>query len=453
MTVSISLNPHGALIDSRAIAYWAAAFTMSCGIVTGHFEEYHIYTVFYFILFPMVTQMIINRYFQFQAQVWIEVIDSINLGALLYSLGYPLTLSGMLIAFSLSTATFRFGSMGVVLVLLPVGAVGCVLHYFFPLPLRLQLPQDLHFIVIGCALLYMRYISYLFRRLYIDYINISNQAKKQEARYAELAENVAKYVAPQIWESIFSGKQGVRLESRRKRMTVFFSDLAGFTDLSEELEPEVLTELLNNYLDAMSTVAMKYGGTIDKFIGDSIMVFFGDPSTRGPQEDALAAVSMAVEMQKEMKLLRKQWEADGIKTSLKMRIGINTGYCTVGNFGTSERMDYTLLGREVNLANRLESAAMPGEILISQECWSLVKHHIHCQSMGDIKVKGFFRKIPIYSVVDLFSNIGQNRTYFEHNAKGFSLNLDTNNLESEEQRQQILAILSDASRQLETAGK
>lgn len=451
MAVSISLNPHGSFIDSRSIAYWASAFTLSCGLITGFFPEYHIATIFYFVLFPVITQMVMNRLCRFQMQMPVQVIDSVNLGLLLYSLGYPITLSGVLIVFSLSTATFRFGSLGFLLVVAPILAVGALCYYFIPMPLRLELPQNLHLIVIACALLYMRYISYLFRRLYLDYIKISDQAKQQEERYAELAESLAKYLSPQIWESIFHGQRGVRLESRRKRMTIFFSDLAGFTELSEELEPEALTDLLNHYLDVMSKVALKYGGTIDKFIGDSIMVFFGDPDTRGPQEDALAAVSMAIEMQKEMKLLRKQWESQGIKTPLEMRIGINTGYCTVGNFGTSSRMDYTLLGREVNLASRLEAAATPGQILISYECWSQVKQHVFCEAMGDIKVKGFFRKIPIYMVNDLFCNLGQNQTYFEHEAKGFSLNLDTTCLDDEAERKRVLQILNDATRQLESA--
>ena len=451
MVVNISLNPHGNIIDSRSVAYWAAAFTLSCGIITGFFPEYHIYTALYFILFPMATQLLMNKIGQFHTQIPIQLIDSINLGCLMYSLGYPITLSGVLIVFAISTSTFRFGLLGFFLVVFPIITVGAMLSYFFPMQLRLELPKDLHFIVVACMLLYMQYISYLFRKLYLDYIKISDQAKKQEERYAKLAENLAKYLSPQIWESIFNGKQGVRLESCRKRMTIFFSDLSGFTELSEELEPEALTDLLNNYLDTMSKVALKYGGTIDKFIGDSIMVFFGDPDTRGPQEDALAAVSMAIEMQKEMKLLRKQWESQGIKTPLEMRIGINTGYCTVGNFGTSSRMDYTLLGREVNLASRLETAAVPGQILISYECWSQVKQHVLCKAMGEIKVKGFFRKIPIYAVADLFCNLGQNQTYFEHEARGFSMNLDTTCLDDDEERKRVLKILNEATRQLESS--
>ena len=113
----------------------------------------------------------------------------------------------------------------------------------------------------------------------------------EQAKAARLARNLAKYLSPQVWESIFTGKRSVRLETQRKRLTVFFSDIKGFTELSEELEAEALTDLLNNYLNEMSKIALKYGGTIDKFVGDCVMVFFGDPSSQGAKKDAVAVVS------------------------------------------------------------------------------------------------------------------------------------------------------------------
>ena len=237
---------------------------------------------------------------------------------------------------------------------------------------------------------------------------------------------------------IFSGKKSVRLETQRKKLTVF-SDIRGFTELSEELEAEALTDLLNNYLNEMSKIALKYGGTIDKFVGDCVMVFFGDPSTQGAKKDAVAAVSMGIAMRKHMKVLRQQWRAQGITKPLEIRMGINTGYCTVGNFGADTRMDYTIIGREVNLASRLESASEAGEILISHETYSLIKDVIMCRDKGQIAVKGFSRPVQIYQVVDSRRDLGAAPSYVEHELPGFSMYLDTNNIQNYDKERVIQA--------------
>ena len=130
------------------------------------------------------------------------------------------------------------------------------------------------------------------------------------------------------------------LKNQEKHLTVFFSDLQGFTELTERLEPEVLTELLTQYLTEMSNIAIKWGGTIDKFIGDAILVFFGDPKTKGKEEDAVSCVSMAIEMLEKLNSLRS-------KKTINARIGIHTGVCTVGNFGSEDRLDYTIIGNGV----------------------------------------------------------------------------------------------------------
>ena len=250
-----------------------------------------------------------------------------------------------------------------------------------------------------------------------------------------------------MWQSIFTGERDVRLETQRKKLAVFFSDIKGFTELSEEMEPEALTELLNHYFNEMSEVALKYGGTIDKFVGDSIMIFFGDPTSRGQKEDAFACVSMAVEMRKHMKIMRQKWRSQGIKTPLEIRMGISTGYTTVGNFGAENRMDYTIIGKEVNLASRLESLAEPGEILISYETFSLIKDRIMCRDKGEITVKGFGRPVSIYEVVDFRRDMGPNRSFLEHERSGFAMYLDSEKI-TERERESILSALEDAAERL-----
>ena len=139
----------------------------------------------------------------------------------------------------------------------------------------------------------------------------------------------------------------------------------------------------------MSSIALEYGATIDKFIGDAIMLFFGDPETKGAREDATACVTMAIAMQQRMRDLQAEWRERGQEHVFQLRIGINTGYCTVGNFGSDERVDYTIIGNEVNLASRLQTHADLGGILLAHETYALVKDSVLTEETGTITVKGF----------------------------------------------------------------
>ena len=246
-----------------------------------------------------------------------------------------------------------------------------------------------------------------------------------------LASKLSKYLSPQVYESIFSGKKNAIVEASRKKLTVFFSDIKGFTEITDRLEPEVLSSLLNNYLNEMSKIALKYGGTIDKFVGDAILIFFGDPETKGEKEDAIACVSMAIEMRKRMQYLRAQWENQGISNPLEIRIGINTGYCNVGNFGSEDRLDYTIIGGEVNLASRLESNAKTGEILVSHETFALIKEDITCEKKEEINVKGIAHKIQTYQVIENKKALAKKHKFFNEQFEGFTLKVDLNSTKKE----------------------
>ena len=221
---------------------------------------------------------------------------------------------------------------------------------------------------------------------------------QKNAMLEGLSAKLSKYLSPQIYSSIFRGDQNVELVSERKKLTIMFSDLSGFTETADRLESEELTGLLNHYLTEMSKLALDHGATIDKYIGDAIMLFFGDPETQGIQLDAIACVKTAIAMQAKMKSLNEQWLDRGIENPFGLRIGINTGYCTVGNFGSEDRMDYTIIGSEVNLAQRLESAADLGGILIGHETYSLVKDQIKADEQEPRIVKGFAKPVRSYMV-------------------------------------------------------
>lgn len=248
----------------------------------------------------------------------------------------------------------------------------------------------------------------------------------------QLSNQLAKYLSPQVYDSIFSGKQEVKVTSSRKKLTVFFSDIANFTETADRLESEELTQLLNHYLTEMSQIALEHGATIDKYVGDAIVIFFGDPETKGIKEDALACVKMAIAMRKRLLDLVNIWRDSGIEKPLQCRMGIHTDYCTVGNFGSEDRMDYTIIGSGVNMAARLETSATPGEILISYETFAHVRDQIQCKEHGEIEVKGIAYPVAVYQVVDSHESLGRQRRHLSEDHPTVKLDLDLEAMTSDD---------------------
>ncbi|BBD07556.1 transporter substrate-binding domain-containing protein [Desulfovibrio ferrophilus] len=266
-----------------------------------------------------------------------------------------------------------------------------------------------------------------------------------------LSLKLGKYLSPQVYDSIFAGDRDVVLSTERKKLTVFFSDIKDFTQTTDDMQPEDLTMLLNYYFTEMSAIALQYGATIDKFIGDAMLMFFGDPETKGVKEDAELCVRMAFAMQKRMAELEKEWPKMGYDKPFRMRVGINSGYCNVGNFGSETRMDYTIIGGEVNLAARLEGQADPGGVLMSSETYVLVQDIVNVEERPPLSVKGIRREIRPYALVSLCDenegSIDLKRT-LKHQEKGFTLSIDVDLL-SREERKSISTRLTEIAKQLE----
>ena len=219
-------------------------------------------------------------------------------------------------------------------------------------------------------------------------------------RLEKISNQLAKYLSPQIYKNIFETDTDKVETYTRKKLTIFFSDIKEFTSLSDRLDPDLLAEIINEYLSEMTEIALKFGGTIDKFIGDAILIFFGDPETEGTAVDAEKCLNMAIAMRKRVGELDAVWKKEkGISEGLQVRMGISTGYCTVGNFGSVQRVDYTVLGSPVNLAARLEAACVPQEILVSSETKGLVNNLFDFEEKKSLKLKGFSGTIKPYQLI------------------------------------------------------
>ena len=270
---------------------------------------------------------------------------------------------------------------------------------------------------------------------------LNSQMNEKNKLLDILTSKLSRYISPQLAQTICSGKQDVKLESTRKKLTIFFSDIVSFSDFADQMESEDLTDLLNYYMDEMTKIALEYGATIDKYIGDAIMIFFGDPTSLGTKEDAVQCIKMSLAMQNRLTQLRRD-ESGKFNEFYSIRIGIHTGYCTVGNFGSENRMDYTIIGNSVNIASRLESNATVNSILISEDTYKLVQHEIYCEKVDRIKLKGLSQPMNTYKVVDLHVNRKEkknlvNKYFFDSNSSVF---MNTDQLNKEELSQTIVQL-------------
>jgi class 3 adenylate cyclase len=227
---------------------------------------------------------------------------------------------------------------------------------------------------------------------------MNSELEEANSFLASVSMKISKYLSPQVYKSIFSGERDAVISTERKKLTIFFSDIKDFTVTTERLQPEELTDLLNEYFTEMAEIAHQHGATVDKFIGDALLAFFGDPETKGTREDAQACLDMAIAMQRRLAELNREARHRGIEHPFQARMGINTGYCNVGNFGSHDRMDYTIIGAEANLAARLQSIAEPGGIVVSYETYALVRDRVRATPLAPITLKGISREVIPYAI-------------------------------------------------------
>jgi adenylate cyclase len=212
----------------------------------------------------------------------------------------------------------------------------------------------------------------------------------------KIRSRMERYHSPSVVDEIVKGSISTESEVRSTDVSILFADISGFTPMSESKKPEEVAEFLSHFFSFAVESIFAYGGTLDKFIGDAVMAFFGAPL---PQDDhADRAVLTGLMLQR----LVNDWNIERSKTDLpevKVRVGINSGLAVVGNVGTEKRVDYTVLGSSVNIASRLESGvAKPGQVVISQNTMDRIMGSFETESLGEFALKGLQQKMPVFEV-------------------------------------------------------
>lgn len=435
----------------RMMAFLVCISIFGAGLITEHFDRQNWWMLPCGFLFPVLSHLFSEQYrdsHPLDTGAALLLADAFVYGIFFPAMNFSLAPSLFIFLMSTVSLITYAGVRGWFAAISMVVLGASLSTAIFGLPTH-AMPSDQIVLTISavgvCA--FASVLAFFHHKEASQLLSAQGQVKVQQEKAAQLSRKLAKYLPPQVWGSIFSGQRDAKLETQRKKLTVFFSDLKGFTEISEELQPEALTDVLNKYFNEMAQIAIKHGGTIDKFIGDAILIFFGDTASKDPKDDAIACVSMAIEMRRHVKFMQSKMSEYGVSKELLVRMGVNTGYCTVGNFGSESRMDYTIIGKEVNLASRLESCSQPGEILLSETTYLLVRDTIMCREKGEISVKGFNKPVKIFEVVDFRKDLGASQSFMEHRLDGFTLMLDLEHVRNYD-KDRIMKALEHAYKQI-----
>jgi adenylate cyclase len=224
------------------------------------------------------------------------------------------------------------------------------------------------------------------------------QAVSQEQEKRRVRNLFSRFISPEMVDQMMK-TQDLNSVNKRADLTIIFTDIRGFTTLSEKLTPEGVVSLLNPYLEAMSQVIYKHGGTVDKYEGDAIIAFFGEPV---PYKDhAARALRASLDMRKSLAELRDKWTKEGRPSQIEMGVGINSGEVFVGLLGSAQRINYTVIGDNANLAARLQdlTKTYAWPILISESTYQQVKDEFDCELADAVVVKGKTKAVNVYKVV------------------------------------------------------
>ncbi|MCK5077635.1 MAG: adenylate/guanylate cyclase domain-containing protein, partial [Calditrichia bacterium] len=301
----------------------------------------------------------------------------------------------------------QLGSGGIFILLLTIGILFSILIIFIR-PVKAVFVLLLILIIYSITSLVM-FINQLyvipdfvviFNLLIILMVNYSYRYFTEEKNKKQIKNIFSHYVSKSVVDELLKDPSTLKLGGEKKNCSVLFSDIEGFTTISEKLPPEKLAHLLNEYHSEMTEMVFENNGFLDKYIGDAIMAVYGAPVS--DEEHALNACKSALEMQHRLKFLEKKWEKEK-KPVLKCRIGINSGEMIVGNMGSATMFDYTVMGDEVNLGARLEGAnkAYGSKIMIGHNTYLKAKEKIIARKLDLLQVKGKSKPVPVYELLSL----------------------------------------------------
>jgi class 3 adenylate cyclase len=241
------------------------------------------------------------------------------------------------------------------------------------------------------ALIISLFFEYNARTRFTDERLIARQQEELAASRAL----IRRYAPPAVANRIEHGDTTVE-SAQRRRVTIFFADVVGFTVLADRLDPEALAEIVNEYLGSVADIVESHGGTLNEFAGDGVMAIFGAPDEQDPRVQVLAALEAARELQRSLPEWSGRWYPLGIDRDLQARIGINTGVVSVGTFGSAVRATYTGIGLQTNIAARIQAQCTPGSVLLSKTSWALISDDVPCQPHGEVEVKGVHFPISMF---------------------------------------------------------
>ena len=243
-----------------------------------------------------------------------------------------------------------------------------------------------------------QFIAYMGGILVCTVIEIlSRQNFSSTLKLNEANDLIRRFLPTSVANHIISGDPSVIDKPKRQSISVLFSDIQGFTNLTDTLEPEVTAQILDEYMSAMSDIVDVNGGTLNEFMGDGLIAIFGAPDELPRKEHAQRALRTAQDMQKCIPDLEEKWRLEGNVLNLKVRIGINTGMANVGSFGSKGRRTYTAIGLNVNIAARIQAHCAPGGILISDTTYQLIRDKVECESQAEVDCKGVHFPVKVYA--------------------------------------------------------
>ena len=338
--------------------------------------------------------------------------------------------------------------------LLMIILLGALLVFFIPKTPHISYGMYLSLLLLagyGLAVFYLFHNMKVRLNIFYPFLSVALVYTTQTLYRALTTERKARqirgafqtYVPPQIVDELIKNPEKMKLGGEKKIVSILYSDVKGFTTVSEKLSPEELVEFMNSYLTPMSEVVFKYEGTLDKYIGDALLAFYGAPL---PQDDhPLRVIYSALDMLKKLKDLREKWQKEN-KPLIDIGIGINTGEVSVGNMGSNMRFDYTIMGDNVNLTQRVEELTRiyKNNILISEFTYQKIKDKVLCREIDQVTVRGRTQPLKIYEpICRMEEKTSENEDTIKHFEAGLRLYTDKNFSEAEKEFTQVLKSLPE----------